>query len=136
MRGSPSRHSLGGEARVGWGSRGGSDLFAVEGDRLILRCFRTYSFAPDQVVSIERLGGPTWLNPRVRIVHNRKDYPRGMTFSCRGGSDEVFALLAQAGFVPRGSGPAGRSMLLTAARVLFAMLVVSTVASVLFRLLR
>ena len=59
-----------------------------------------------------------------------------MTFSCRGGSDEVFALLALAGFVPRGSGPAGRPMPLTAARVLLAMMVVYAVTSVLFQVLR
>lgn len=130
-----TRLSLNGEVRVGFGRRGGADLLGIDGDRLFLRCFRTYSFGPDEVVSIERRG-PTWLDAGVRIVHSRSDYPREMSFSCRGGSDEVFALLARAGFVPRGTGPAGRSSFVPAARVLAVAAVIYAVSQVMVRLLR
>lgn len=130
-----ARVGLGGEARVGFGKRGGADLFGIDQDRLYLRCFRTYSFAADEVVSIERRK-PTWLDAGVRIVHNRADYPRQMSFSCRGGSDEVFGLLARAGFVPRGTGPAGRSSLVPAARVLVVAIAVYAINVLLVRLLR
>jgi len=130
-----TRLSLNGEVRVGFGRRGGADLLGIDGDRLFVRCFRTYSFAPDDVVSVERRG-TTWFDGGVRIVHNRTDYPRQMSFSCRGGSDEVFALLARAGFVPRGTGPAGRSSFLPAARVLAVAAVVYAISRVLIGLLR
>jgi len=78
----------------------------------------------------------TWYDAGVRIVHNRADYPRKMTFSCRGGSDEVFGLLERAGFVPCGTGPAGRSSLLPAARFLLAAMAVHVIVSALFWLLR
>jgi hypothetical protein len=130
-----TRLSLDGEVRVGFGRRGGSDLLGIDGDRLFLRCFRTYRFGPDEVVSIERQGA-TWFDAGVRIVHNRADYPRAMSFSCRGGSAEVFALLARAGFTPRGKGPAGRSSLLPAARVLVVSAVVYAIGQGLVRLLR
>jgi hypothetical protein len=130
-----TRLSLNGEVRVGFGRRGGANLLGIDGDRLFLRCFRTYTFGPDEVVSIERRGA-TWFDAGVRIVHNRADYPREMSFSCRGGSDEVFALLARAGFAPRGTGPAGRSSLIPAARVLVVAAVIFAVGQVLARLFR
>jgi len=126
---------LGGDVRVGFGRRGGSDLLGIDQDRLYLRCFRTYSFSPDEVVCIERRK-PSWLDSGVRIVHNRADYPSQMSFSCRGGSDEVFRLLARTGFEPRGTGPAGRSSLLPAARVLVVALAIHAISLVLVRLLR
>lgn len=130
-----TRLSLDGEVRVGFGRRGGADLLGIDGDRLFLRCFRTYSFGPEEVVSIERRGA-TWFDAGVRIVHNRADYPREMSFSCRGGSDEVFALLARVGFVPRGTGPAGRSSFIPATRVLVVAGVLYAIGQVLTRLLR
>lgn len=130
-----TRLSLSGDVRVGFGRRGGADLLGIDGDRLFLRCFRTYTFAPDEVVSIERCE-QLWLDAGVRIVHNRADYPRRMSFLCRDGSDAVFGLLARAGFVPRGAGPAGRSSLLPAARILVAAIVIQAIAMALFRLLR
>ena len=128
MSAAASPAGLGGVARVGWGSRTGSDLLAVSADCLTLRCFRTYRFAPDQVVRIER-SGPAWLDAGVRIVHNREDYPRAMAFHCRGGSDQVIALLARAGFAPSGQGPAGRSSLLTAVRLLLLAIAVYALAA-------
>jgi hypothetical protein len=130
-----TRLSLNGEVRVGFGRRGGADLLGIDGDRLFVRCFRTYLFGPEDVVSIERRGA-TWFDGGVRVVHNRTDYPRQMSFSCRGGSEEVFALLARAGFVPRGTGPAGRSSFLPAARVLTVAVVVYAISRVLVGLLR
>lgn len=130
-----TRLTLNGEVRVGFGRRGGAELFGIDGDRLFLRCFRTYSFGPDEVVSMERQG-PTWFDAGVRIVHNRADYPRGMSFSCRGGSEEVFALLVSGGFAPRGTGPAGRSSFLPAARVLVVAAAIYAVSQALLRLLR
>lgn len=126
---------LGGEVRVGFGRRGGADLLGIDGDRLYLRCFRTYSFAADEIVSIERRK-PTWFDAGVRIVHNRAAYPRQMSFCCRGGSDEVFRLLERAGFVPCGIGPAGRSSLLPTARVLLVAIAVYTIQLLVARLLR
>jgi hypothetical protein len=135
MNASASRLSLGGKTRAGWGGRGGSDLFAVEGGVLTLRCFRTYRFTPDQVVAIEPLG-PRWLSGGVRIVHNQADYPRLMSFYCFGGSAKVFDLLALAGFVPRGTGPAaGRSRLRAAVLPLCVLLGLNVIVSGLFRLL-
>ncbi|GAA0748348.1 hypothetical protein LRH25_12960 [Ideonella azotifigens] len=135
MNASASRLSLGGKTRVGWGGRGGADLFAVEGGVLSLRGLRTYRFTPDQVVAIEPLG-PRWLSGGVRIVHNQADYPRLMSFYCSGGSAKVFELLALAGFVPRGSGPAaGRSRLRAAVFPLLVLLVINVIVSGLLRLL-
>ena len=130
-----TRLGLGGDVRVGFGRRRGADLFRIDEGRLFLRCLRTYSFAPDEVVSIERQE-QTWFDSGVRIVHSRADYPRQMTFVCRSGSDEVFELLARAGFAPRGVGPAGRSSLLPAARFLMVAMAVHAIGWVLFRLLR
>jgi len=126
--------SLGGDVRVGFGRRRGSDLLSIEGGRLFLRCFRRYSLAPEEAVSIERLK-PTWYDAGVRIVHNRSDYPRKMTFSCHAGSDEVFGLLERTGFVPCGTGPAGRSIFLPAARFLLAATALHAIVSALFWLL-
>jgi hypothetical protein len=130
-----ARVSLGGDVRVGFGWRGGADLLWIDQDRLCLRCFRTYCFAPDEIVCIERMK-PAWLDPGVRIVHNRADYPRQMSFSCRGGSDEVFRLLARAGFVPRGTGPAGRSSLRPAAWFLVVAMAIHAISLLLLRILR
>ena len=99
-------------------SRSGSNLLTVDHAGLTLRCLRTYRFAPDEVVAIER-NGPVWLAAGVRIVHNRSDYPRDMHFSCRGGAGAVTALLTSGGFVASGSGPAGKPSLLPAARLIF-----------------
>lgn len=92
-------------------------------------------WASREVVSIERLE-PTWYDAGVRIVHNRSDYPRKMTFCCHGGSDEVFGLLERAGFVPSGTGPAGRPIVLPAARFLLAATALHAIVSGLFWLLR
>ena len=67
-----TRLGLGGDVRVGFGRRRGADLFGIDEGRLFLRCLRTYSFAPDEVVSIERQE-QTWLDSGVRIVHSRAD---------------------------------------------------------------
>jgi hypothetical protein len=135
MQGTPSRLSLGGHAHAGWGRRGGSDLLRVEGGVLTLRSLRTYRFTPDQVVAIEDLG-TGWLGGGVRIVHNQPDYPRLMSFYCGGGSARVFELLALAGFVPRGSGPAaGRSRLRAAVFPLLVLLGINVIVSGLFRVL-
>ena len=109
---------LRGLARVGMTSRRGANLLSVDGTCLVLRCLSTYRFAPHEVVAIEP-DGPAWLGAGVRIVHNRADYPREMSFRCSGGAEAVAALLARGGFVPSGSGPAGKPSLLPAARLLF-----------------
>jgi hypothetical protein len=127
-----TRLSLSGDVRVGFGRRRGADLLGIDGDRLFVRCFSTYTFAPDEVVSIERRE-PLWLDAGVRIVHNRADYPREMTFSCGGGSDEVFALLERTGFAPRGTGPAGRSSLRPAARFFLAAIAIHAIALAVIR---
>ena len=131
----PPGSGLGGLARVGWGSRRGSDLFAVTRDSLVLRCLGTYRFAPAQIVAVERLGA-SWFDGGVRIVHNRRDCPRSMSFYCRGGSDEVLRQMAAAGFVPCGTGPAGRSPWPIVLRIIVVMMVLDAIASILFRVLR
>lgn len=127
--------SLDGEVRVGFGRRGGADLLGIEGGRLVIRCLRTYRLLPHEVVSIERRES-AWFDAGVRIVHNRADYPRAMSFSCRGGSDAVFELLARSGFAPRGTGPAGRSSLAPAMRVLVVFGAVYVASQALLWLLR
>lgn len=124
-----------GEVRVGFGKRSGSDLLGIRGQRLYLRCLRTYSFAADEVVSIERRES-SWLDAGVRLVHSRPDYPRHMTFRCRDGSDEVYQLLARAGFVPNGTVPAGRSSLIPAAHALGVAIAIYALSALLVRLLR
>jgi len=125
---------LGGEVRVGFGRRSGRHLLGVRDGRLFVRCFRTYEFAAEEVVAIERQPS-RWFDNGVRIVHSRADYPRHMSFHCRDGSDAIFRLLERAVFVPSATVPAGRSSLLPAARALAVAAVVYAAAGLLFRLL-
>lgn len=122
---------LAGEVRVGFGKRSGRDLLGVRDGRLVLRCFRTYTFAAEEVVAVERLAS-IWFDAGVRIVHGRADYPRQMRFRCRDGSDAVFRLLERSGFAPRGTVPAGRSSLWPWARGLGVLLVVYAISQLLF----
>ena len=139
MSTSAPRLSLDGLARVGWSERRGREILQIEADRLVLRCVRTYSFTSDQVVAVERCESPR-LDAAVRILHNRNDCPRQMTFSWHGGDDDVFALLARAGFVPCGTGPAGRPSLhvwaRVYARVALVLIAVQVIGTVLFKLFR
>lgn len=125
---------MSGLVRAGWTIRRGPDLFSVTRDRLTLHSFGILSFTPEEVVSIEHQDSH-WLDGGVRIVHGRADCPRTISFFCHGGSAEVFRVVSLAGFVPRGTQPAGRTRLAVAIRVLVAGLALQLLISTIFRLL-
>ena len=58
----------------------------------------TYSFAKDQVLSIERYGWIPLIGEGIRINHSVADYPERIVFWCQ--PNTVLAGLAATGFVP------------------------------------
>lgn len=63
----------------------------------------TYSFAPSQVVSVEKLPDSLLGSGGIRILHTVKRYPRRIVFW--GQPDTLLEGVARAGFVPSGESP-------------------------------
>ncbi len=103
--------SFRGGAQVGWVNA--SWPFAkltVEADFLTLSCLGTYTFTPSEIVALEPYGSIPVLARGVRIMHNRRDYPKKIIFWCMGRRDAALIELAATGFAPSGQpfdGPTG-----------------------------
>jgi hypothetical protein len=73
-------------------------LFADE-NRLYLRApLQRYTFAPEQVVTIEASG-----DLEIAIKHTRWDYPAKITFTSETNATEMIATIGNKGFVPSAS---------------------------------
>jgi hypothetical protein len=57
----------------------------------------SYSFAPGEVVSLDRIGIP-FLSSAIQIVHNRADYPSKIIFWGIGSTEDLLARIRETGF--------------------------------------
>jgi hypothetical protein len=62
--------------------------------------FGTFSFTPDQVVSIEKYGSIPFLGRGVRINHNVSRYPKKVVFWCLSDPDKFIQKVRETGFMP------------------------------------
>ena len=105
-----------GGARIGWVNATWpfARLRAQRG-RLVLNAtlIGKYSFAPDQVVSIEKYTVIPFLGWGIRIHHNISTYPKKIVFWCFGSPESLISRIEETGFVPKAdpdSVPAPRGM--------------------------
>lgn len=95
--------SFRGGARIGWvnASWPFAKLTAYP-QSLTLSSLGTYTFAPSEVVALERYGSLPILSYGIRIVHNRLDYPSKVIFWCVGRRGPILEEIARIGFRPTG----------------------------------
>jgi len=95
-----------GGARVGWtGTSWPLARLSATPEQLTIsiRLLGTYSFAPDQVLSVERYVMIPFLGWGIRIHHCNADCPQRVIFWCLGNPDTVLAGIRDAGFLPAAS---------------------------------
>ncbi len=96
-----------GGARVGWTNATWplAQLLATP-DKLTLsiRLLGTYSFTPDQVLSVERYVLIPVLGWGIQIHHNNADCPQHVIFWCLGSPDKVLQGISNSNFLPIASG--------------------------------
>lgn len=105
----PHTFKVTGGARVGWinASWPLAQLSATP-DKLSIsiRLLGTYSFAPDQVSSIERYVMIPVLGWGIRIQHCNVDCPKRVVFWCLGNPDSILQGIQDSGFLPVASSSA------------------------------
>ena len=97
--------SVTGGARVGWGRASwpfAKLTVSQTSLRLSLLMLGSYSFAPGEVVSLNRIGSVPLLSSGIQVVHNRSDYPPMITFWCPGGPEKLLVRIHEAGFSAKG----------------------------------
>ena len=93
--------SFRGGARIGWTNATWSFArLTSTAQSLVLSMMGDYSFAPGQVVAIERES--RLFSSGVRIRHNRADYPETVIFWCLGPVDAVLEEIHRSGFRAQG----------------------------------
>jgi hypothetical protein len=93
--------SVTGGARVGWGrATWPFAKLTVSQTTLRLSVFMlgSYSFASDEVVSLNRVGSIPSLSSGIQIVHNRSDCPPMIAFWCRGVPEKLPVRIHEVGF--------------------------------------
>ncbi|GAA0769374.1 hypothetical protein LRH25_02790 [Ideonella azotifigens] len=95
--------SFRGGAKIGWVNASWPfGKLSVEARQLTLTCLGSYTFKPEDVVTIEPHGSIPVLARGIRIGHNRMDYPETMIFWCLGSREKVLDGIRRNGFEPQG----------------------------------
>lgn len=92
-----------GGARIGWvNATWPFATLTARRDALVLNAtlIGRYSFAPTQVISIERYTSIPLLGSGIRINHNIPTYPKKIVFWCLGSPDSLIRRMEETGFLP------------------------------------
>jgi len=103
----PHSFTITGGARVGWtNATWPLAKLSVSPDKLTISIglLGSYSFAPDEVSSVERYALIPVLGWGVRVYHCKADCPQRVIFWCLGSPDTVLQGIRDSGFLPTASG--------------------------------
>ena len=95
-----------GGARIGWmNATWPLARLSASPDNLTItvRMLGTYSFSPDQVLSVERYVMIPVFGWGIQVHHCVADYPRRIIFWCLGSPDTILRGIRDSGFQPSGS---------------------------------